>query len=338
MNSLLVAWWPDLVTGRGRTALFQLCGGRDNRLMARGFPAGRLGSHPAAVWTVKHVVSRVDRWVVRLSRGRTPPLSSLLVPTMLLTTPGRKTGQPRTTPLVYMRRGDDYLVANARPRGERRNPWVLNLEASGTARIRVDGRSRQVAARRLSDREAEQAWPAFVRVWPAFDEHFAATGERTVFVLEDTNSSHEESGNSTAGTRMTGGMEPACHPRAAHRRRPLFPRKEPEATAISLTIGCTCRRVGIEHGLAGPRRWFPAGYWMVCAASERHRVSPRSRPGWSRSKAVMIVADAVFCRRMRERSLMGPASERSGNDRQPAGARKLMRCWSTKWGIWRFWR
>lgn len=141
-----------------------------------------------------------------MSRGRTPPLSSLLLPTLLLTTMGRKTGQPRTIPLVYVRRGDDYLVANARPRGERLNPWVLNLEASGTARVRVDGRSRQMAARRLSDREAEEAWPAFVRVWPAFGEHFAATGERTVFVLEDTNSLPEESGTSPAETRMTGGI------------------------------------------------------------------------------------------------------------------------------------
>ena len=119
-----------------------------------------------------------------MSRGRVPPLSSLAVPTLLLTTTGRKTGEPRTTPLVYVRRGDTYLVANARPQGERRNPWVLNLETSGHARIRVDGTTRHVVARRLDDSETDQAWPALVEVWPAFDQHFSATGERRVFVLE----------------------------------------------------------------------------------------------------------------------------------------------------------
>jgi deazaflavin-dependent oxidoreductase (nitroreductase family) len=136
------------------------------------------------VWIVKHAISPIDSWVVKTSRGRIPPLSSLAVPTLLLTTTGRRTGELRTTPLVYVRSGDNYLVANARPQGERRNPWVLNLEASGRAHIRVAGKTRHVAARRLDDHEAEHAWPALVKAWPAFDQHYSVTGERTVFVLE----------------------------------------------------------------------------------------------------------------------------------------------------------
>jgi deazaflavin-dependent oxidoreductase (nitroreductase family) len=108
----------------------------------------------------------------------------MAVPTLLLTTTGRRTGELRTTPLVYVRRGDDYLVANARPQGERRNPWVLNLEASGRAQIRVAGQIRNVVARRLDAHDAERAWPSLVEVWPAFDQHYSATGDRTVFVLE----------------------------------------------------------------------------------------------------------------------------------------------------------
>lgn len=92
---------------------------------------GRIGSRPAIVWTIKHLVSPIDRLIVRLSGGRLPPISAIAVPTLLLTTVGRRSGQARTTPLVCIHDSGNYVVANARPAGERRNPWVLNLRASG---------------------------------------------------------------------------------------------------------------------------------------------------------------------------------------------------------------
>lgn len=86
-------------------------------------------------------------------------------------------------PLVYVRTPDGLVVANARPAGERVNPWVLNLRAAGKGRVEVDGGSAAVAARELEGAELERWWPDLVGVWPAFAEHFAATGERSVFML-----------------------------------------------------------------------------------------------------------------------------------------------------------
>lgn len=145
---------------------------------------GRLWAHPLGVWIVKHVVSPLDRAVVRLSRGRLPPPSRLAVPSLLLTTVGRRSGQPRTVPLVYVRDGERYVVANARPAGERRNPWILNLRASGGGRVRVRRRTIEVRAHELDDAQSERWWPQLTAAWPAFAQHYAATGERTVFVLE----------------------------------------------------------------------------------------------------------------------------------------------------------
>ncbi len=147
---------------------------------------GRIGSHPVSVWLVKHVVSPVDRFLVRASGGRLAPISSLAVPTLLLTTAGRRSGAARTVPLIYVRDDERYVVANARPPGERRNPWVLNLRSAGWARIRVDGRTMDVAATELDAAAAERWWPQLVAAWPAFGEHYAATGERTVFSLDPT--------------------------------------------------------------------------------------------------------------------------------------------------------
>jgi deazaflavin-dependent oxidoreductase (nitroreductase family) len=146
--------------------------------------ARRLGSHPAAVWTVKHVVNPLDRMLVRMSKGRISPLSSLAVPTLLMTTVGRRSGKERTVPLVYLRDGGRYVVANARPAGERRNPWVLNLGTAGSARIQAGGRTIEVSARPATEDEIGHWWPELVDVWPAFGEHYAATGERSIFVLD----------------------------------------------------------------------------------------------------------------------------------------------------------
>jgi deazaflavin-dependent oxidoreductase (nitroreductase family) len=142
-----------------------------------------LGSHPVSVWVIKHVVSPLDRLVVRVSRGRLPQPSGLVLPTVLMTTVGRRSGIERTVPLVFVRDGDSYVVANARPAGERRNPWVANLRDAGRARIRHRGSTIEVTARELDGDELERWWPELVGVWPAFAEHFAATGERSVFVL-----------------------------------------------------------------------------------------------------------------------------------------------------------
>jgi deazaflavin-dependent oxidoreductase (nitroreductase family) len=143
-----------------------------------------LGSRPFVVWLIKHLVSPLDRFVVRVSGGRWRPPSRFFVPTLLLTTVGRRSGVERTVPLVYVRDGERFVVANARPAGERRNPWVLNLRAAGAGRIRVGRLEMPVVARELGGDALERWWPDLVAAWPAFGDHYAATGERAVFVLE----------------------------------------------------------------------------------------------------------------------------------------------------------
>ena len=138
-----------------------------------------IGSSRVVVWAIKHLVSPLDRLIVKFGRGRIPPLSSFAVPTLLMTTIGRRSGLERTTPLVFLRDGDDYIVANARPSHERRNPWVSNLRAAGAAQVQERGRTTQVTARELETADVEQWWPKLVKTWPAFADHYANTGERT---------------------------------------------------------------------------------------------------------------------------------------------------------------
>ncbi len=163
-------------------------------------PSRSLGSHPAAVWVIKHVMSPVDRFVVKVSGGRLGPPTSLAVPTLLLTTIGRRSGEERTIPLVFVRDEDRYVVGNARPAGERRNPWVFNLRAAGQGVVRVRGRPVPVSARELDGGELERWWPELVDVWPALADHYGDTGERSVFVLDPSTADPDDA--ETVGRRF----------------------------------------------------------------------------------------------------------------------------------------
>jgi deazaflavin-dependent oxidoreductase (nitroreductase family) len=125
-----------------------------------------------------------DRVVSRATRGRVVALG--LVPSLLLTTTGRRSGQPRSTPLVYVPDGAAYLVVGSN--WGRPNPpaWALNLLADPAARVTLDGRAQPVDGRLLEGAERDRAWALLVARWPAFDTYAARAGGRRlpVFRLE----------------------------------------------------------------------------------------------------------------------------------------------------------
>lgn len=145
-----------------------------------------LAAHPAVVWLIRNVASRLDRFVLRAFSGRIDIPSSRFLPTLVLTSQGRRTGKQRTTPLIYVADDNGFIVANARPEGERANPWILNLRATPDATVTVAGESIGVRAVELGTQDIARWWPELVALWPAFADHFAATGDRALFRLERT--------------------------------------------------------------------------------------------------------------------------------------------------------
>jgi deazaflavin-dependent oxidoreductase (nitroreductase family) len=107
------------------------------------------------------------------------------MPVLLLTTTGRKSGEPRTTALTYLPRGDDFVVI-ASVLGEPRHPaWWLNLAAKPDASVQVGGARHPVRAREAEGEEREALWRAVVAKMPDYDEYKARTSRRIpVVVLE----------------------------------------------------------------------------------------------------------------------------------------------------------
>ncbi len=126
----------------------------------------------------------VDRAVQRASGGRWSVIGKGVVPELLLTTTGRRSGLPRDVPLLYARDGDDYVVT-ASNWGQAHHPaWSGNLLATPTAAVTLEGERIPVTAELLEGAERERVWSLVTKVWPAYDTYAARAGrEIRVFRL-----------------------------------------------------------------------------------------------------------------------------------------------------------
>jgi len=104
-----------------------------------------------------------------------------------LTTNGRKTGRPRTVPLLFVESSAGNPVVVGTNWGGQGHPlWVANLEADPSARWRV-GNEGAVVARRIEGPEFANLWPQFVGTWPAYNTYVERSGRRPrMYELEQT--------------------------------------------------------------------------------------------------------------------------------------------------------
>jgi deazaflavin-dependent oxidoreductase (nitroreductase family) len=143
-----------------------------------------LGHHP---WfaTVGRAAVPVDRWLQQRTGGRLTILGRSALPTLLLTTRGRKSGLQRTVPLIYAPDGDGFVVT-ASNWGQQAHPaWSANLLASADATVSLSGgREIPVRATLAEGPERDRVWPLVTRIWPAYDTYVVRSGrDIRVFVL-----------------------------------------------------------------------------------------------------------------------------------------------------------
>jgi F420H(2)-dependent quinone reductase len=142
------------------------------------------GASHLGVWVIKHVVSPIHHWAYRLTGGRAFRWGRLNRSILLLTTTGRRSGRPRTTPVFFLRDKGRFVVCNVNPGAEHSSPWVLNLRSNPVADLQVGREIRRCRAREVHDAEIEDYWPRLIALWPAYREHYERSADRSVFVLE----------------------------------------------------------------------------------------------------------------------------------------------------------
>jgi len=104
---------------------------------------------------------------------------------LLLTTTGRRSGEPRTTPLIYGEHDGDYLVVGSKGGADDPPAWLLNLESDPQVQVQVLGDRFPARARLATAEEKPALWTTMVGHWPAYDEYQKKTSrEIPVVVLE----------------------------------------------------------------------------------------------------------------------------------------------------------
>ena len=105
--------------------------------------------------------------------------------TLLLTTKGRKSGEPRELALIYGKSGDDYLIVASKGGADEPPAWFLNLEADPDVEVQVMADRFKAKARVATPEEKAQMWDTMVAEWPAYNDYQKKTERQIpVFVLE----------------------------------------------------------------------------------------------------------------------------------------------------------
>jgi deazaflavin-dependent oxidoreductase (nitroreductase family) len=104
---------------------------------------------------------------------------------LLLTTTGRKSGEPRTTPLIYAQDGDRYVIVASKGGAPEHPGWYRNLAKTPEVEVQVRDDVFRARARTAEGEERERLWRKANEVWPHYDEYAEKTDrEIPVVVLE----------------------------------------------------------------------------------------------------------------------------------------------------------
>ena len=128
------------------------------------------------------MMSLVNTLVFRASGGRLGSRFLRGAPVCLLTSRGARSGQWRTTPLIYLADGERVVLV-ASVGGMSHNPaWFHNLTRHAECRVQIGSRVREMSARRASGAEKEQLWPRLLAIYPDYADYQART-ERDIPVM-----------------------------------------------------------------------------------------------------------------------------------------------------------
>jgi deazaflavin-dependent oxidoreductase (nitroreductase family) len=132
-----------------------------------------------STWVRKHIDSYVE------TDGEEGHEWKKGVPTLLLTTRGRKSGKLRRTALIYGTDSDKYMVVASRGGAKHHPAWYLNLRDNPEVEVQVGADKFTARAHTATPDEKARLWPVMAKIWPAYNDYQKKTErEIPVVVLE----------------------------------------------------------------------------------------------------------------------------------------------------------
>lgn len=154
---------------------------------------------------------------------------------LLLTVPGRRSGHPRTTPLLYLPDGDAYVVFGLNGGAPSDPAWVGNLATAGRAEIEIGGQRLAVVAERATGSDADDLWRRQATLVPEFEGFRARTGREIPVIRLRPDAGGRDGGDEDGGAAHKGGAhQPSPHQAGTRRENPSeAPRERRAAGAAS---------------------------------------------------------------------------------------------------------
>lgn len=104
---------------------------------------------------------------------------------LILTTTGRRSGEPRQSALIFRPHGDAYLIVASKGGAPEPPAWYLNLQDNPDVQVQIKGEKFAAHARTATPEEKPQLWQEMLEVWPAYADYQQKTErEIPVVVLE----------------------------------------------------------------------------------------------------------------------------------------------------------
>jgi deazaflavin-dependent oxidoreductase (nitroreductase family) len=122
------------------------------------------------------VLPPIDKFVNRITGGRVL-IAAALLPSLVLTTTGAKSGEPRKAPLACLPQEDGSFLVVGSNFGQAKHPaWSGNLIKTPEATVLYQRRTFPVTAHLLTDEEKAEVWPELTKAWPTFDRYVEVSG------------------------------------------------------------------------------------------------------------------------------------------------------------------
>ena len=106
-----------------------------------------------------------------------------VLPTLLLITKGRKSGEQKMLPLIYKKVGDAYVIIASKGGAPAHPAWYLNLQADADCDIKVGTLDLAVTARDAAGDERQVLWDQLAEVYPPYNAYQKTAGDRVIPVV-----------------------------------------------------------------------------------------------------------------------------------------------------------
>jgi deazaflavin-dependent oxidoreductase (nitroreductase family) len=128
-------------------------------------------------------MSRINTFFYRRNKGEGLGGTFQSIPVALLTTIGRKTGEPRVSPLYFHRDGDRVIVAASKGGSDKHPMWYLNLRDNPKVTVEIKDEKLVLTAREATEDERNLYWPKLVAMYPTYEDYQSWTERKIPLVV-----------------------------------------------------------------------------------------------------------------------------------------------------------